>query len=315
MRQLTALVFAGAAICVVSVAAVQSPSRVQESGSRPTQTIWSGVYSEAQAYRGEKVADTTCIGCHGPKLDGGDSGPKLVGETFLANWSSQSVGELFDWLREAMPAEAPGTLSREDAAAVIAYIFKLNKMPAGKVDLPTEREALGRINIVADKPAARVPGPAIARLDGTTIDTTALTERIEALTRAANVHGLTVTIFNDAKMVYSRAFGVADLPAGKPLRTDTEIYGASLSKAVFSVLVMKLVEQGVLDLDKPLQEYVQRAALAEPRHVLARGPERPPLRPALPAHHGAHEHEPHHRPPRLALVRAGPEAAHPLRAR
>ena len=76
--------------------------------------MWSGVYSEAQAYRGEKVADTTCIGCHGPKLDGGDSGPKLVGETFLANWSSQSVGVMFDWIREAMPAEAPGTLSKED---------------------------------------------------------------------------------------------------------------------------------------------------------------------------------------------------------
>jgi mono/diheme cytochrome c family protein len=160
VRQLTGLVFAGAAICVVSAAAqsprVQSPtvqsSGVQESGSLPTQTIWSGVYSEAQAYRGEKVADTTCIGCHGPKLDGGDSGPKLVGETFLENWSSQSVGVLFDWLREAMPAEAPGTLSREDAAAVIAYIFKLNKLPAGKGDLPIEPEALNRINIVSDKP-------------------------------------------------------------------------------------------------------------------------------------------------------------------
>ena len=72
---------------------------VRERPHRP-QTVWSGVYSEAQAYRGEKVADTTCIGCHGPKLDGGDSGPKLVGEAFLANWSSQSVGELFDWLRK-----------------------------------------------------------------------------------------------------------------------------------------------------------------------------------------------------------------------
>jgi serine-type D-Ala-D-Ala carboxypeptidase/endopeptidase len=102
----------------------------------------------------------------------------------------------------------------------------------------------------------RASGATITRLDDTTIDTTTLTERIEALTRAANVHGLTVTIFNDAKKVYSRAFGAASLPAGKPLQTKTEIYGASLSKAVFSVLVMKLVEQGVLDLDKPLQEYV-----------------------------------------------------------
>jgi CubicO group peptidase (beta-lactamase class C family) len=99
-------------------------------------------------------------------------------------------------------------------------------------------------------------GATTSRLDGTTIDTTALTRRIDALTRAANVQGLTVTIFNGAERVYSRAFGVADLPTGKPLRTSTEIYGASLSKAVFSVLVMRLVEQGVLDLDKPLQEYV-----------------------------------------------------------
>ena len=102
----------------------------------------------------------------------------------------------------------------------------------------------------------RSSGSTITRLDGTTIDATALTERIDALTRAANVQGLTVTVFNGAEKVYSHAFGVADLTTGKPLRTDTEIYGASLSKAVFSVLVMKLVEQGVLDLDKPLQDYV-----------------------------------------------------------
>jgi len=115
-------------------------------------TVWSGVFSEAQAYRGEKVADTSCIGCHGSNLDGGDSGPRLVGQQFLENWSSQSVRQLFDWLREAMPAEAPGTLSREDAAAVVAYILKLNKMPAGKQDLPTDGEALGRIGIVANRP-------------------------------------------------------------------------------------------------------------------------------------------------------------------
>lgn len=158
MRQLTGLIVTSAAIwmaCVLYAAAAPSPG-VQSPESKvrslQTQTVWRGVYSEAQAYRGEKVADTTCIGCHGPKLDGGDSGPKLVGETFLANWSSQSVGELFNWLREAMPAEAPGTLSKDDAAAVIAYILKLNKIPAGKVDLSTEGDALGRIGIVAAPP-------------------------------------------------------------------------------------------------------------------------------------------------------------------
>ena len=157
MRQLTVFIPASALVWSLCVAyAVASQSRgVGESGSPQIQTIWSGVYSEAQAYRGEKVADTTCIGCHGPKLDGGDSGPKLVGEAFIANWSSQSMAVMFDWIREAMPAEAPGTLSKNDTAAVIAYILKLNKMPAGKQDLSVEPDALGRIQIVADKPADR----------------------------------------------------------------------------------------------------------------------------------------------------------------
>lgn len=126
-------------------------STMYAAGAQP-QTIWNGVYSEAQAYRGEKVADTTCIGCHGPKLDGGDSGPKLVGEDFLANWSSQPMGVMFDWIREAMPAEAPGTMSRDETAAVIAYILKLNKIPAGKQDLSTDPEMLRRISIVDAPP-------------------------------------------------------------------------------------------------------------------------------------------------------------------
>lgn len=110
--------------------------------------------------------------------------------------------------------------------------------------------------IAACESGGRLSAGTVRRLDGTTIDQAAISERIEALTRAARVHGLTVTIFNDAKPVYSRAFGAADVKAGRPLETSTEIYGASLSKAVFSVLVMKLVERGLLDLDKPLQDYV-----------------------------------------------------------
>jgi D-alanyl-D-alanine-carboxypeptidase/D-alanyl-D-alanine-endopeptidase len=105
--------------------------------------------------------------------------------------------------------------------------------------------------------APRPATPEIVRLDGTRIDPATMTARIEELTKAANVQGLTVTVFNDAKVVYLRAFGSANLPAGQPLRTDTEFYGASLSKAVFGVLVMKLVEQGVIDLDTPLQDYVK----------------------------------------------------------
>ena len=139
-RRATAAIATFWVLCAVCAAAAQ------------TRTVWSGVYSESQAYRGEKIADTTCIGCHGPRLDGGDSGPKLVGDEFIANWSSQPVAVLFDWVREAMPPEAPGTLSRNDTAAVIAYILKLNKIPTGKEDLSTDPELLRQISIVDAPP-------------------------------------------------------------------------------------------------------------------------------------------------------------------
>ena len=139
------------ALCLTYVAAGQGQG-VAESGNPQRQTVWGGVYTETQAYRGEKVADTSCIGCHGSNLDGGDSGPRLVGPAFLGNWSSQPLSELFKWIREAMPPDAPGTLSKDDTAAVVAYILQLNKMPAGKQNLPSEADDLTHIFVVEAKP-------------------------------------------------------------------------------------------------------------------------------------------------------------------
>lgn len=74
----------------------------------------------------------------------------------------------------------------------------------------------------------------------------------------AQVQGLAVTIFNKNQPMYKKAFGYKSFQTKEPLKTSTNLYGASLSKAVFAVLVMKLVEEEVLDLDKPLQEYLPK---------------------------------------------------------
>jgi alcohol dehydrogenase (cytochrome c) len=117
------------------------------------QSVWSGIYSEAQAYRGEKVADTVCLGCHGAGLQGGDSGPRLVGETFLSAWNNRSVADLFDYIAQTMPENAPGTLKPEDVASAIAYLLKQNSMPSGGQELLPAREALAPITILAVQPA------------------------------------------------------------------------------------------------------------------------------------------------------------------
>ena len=118
----------------------------------PANTVWSGVYTEAQAFGGEKVADTLCQGCHGAGLAGGDSGPKLVGPDFLAQWNGRSIRDLFSVISRTMPENAPGTLKNEEVAAVIAYILKVNDMPAGNQALASEQDALAPIRLMAAKP-------------------------------------------------------------------------------------------------------------------------------------------------------------------
>ncbi len=98
----------------------------------------------------------------------------------------------------------------------------------------------------------------ISRLDGTEISKDSLTKKINQLVTDAEVQGLAVAIFNNKQPVYQNTFGYKDFQKKLVLTDSTNIYGASLSKAVFSVLVMKLVEDNVIDLDTPLESYLPK---------------------------------------------------------
>ena len=98
----------------------------------------------------------------------------------------------------------------------------------------------------------------IKRLDGSTISNEALTGKILQLTKDANIHGLAVSIFDDNKVKYQQTFGYKDFNKKWELNDTSNMYGASLSKAVFAVLVMKLLEEKVINLDKPLQSYLPK---------------------------------------------------------
>ena len=98
----------------------------------------------------------------------------------------------------------------------------------------------------------------IVRLDNSRITTQQLDEKISQLMRDASVTGMAVSVFNDNKPVYHKVFGYKNSDTQAPLQTNTNFYGASLSKAVFAVLVMKLVEEKIIDLDTPLQDYLPK---------------------------------------------------------
>ena len=73
---------------------------------------------------------------------------------------------------------------------------------------------------------------------------------------AAHVTGLAITIFQNDTVAFMRGFGYAVDSTKRPLLPRTNLYAASLSKAVFGTLVMKLAREGVIDLDKPLESYL-----------------------------------------------------------
>lgn len=64
-------------------------------------------------------------------------------------------------------------------------------------------------------------------------------------------NGLAIAVIDKGRVAYVSAYGVRNT-AGDPLETDTVMYGASLTKTVFAYTVLRLVDQGKLDLDLPL---------------------------------------------------------------
>ena len=86
-----------------------------------------------------------------------------------------------------------------------------------------------------------------------------LDAEIQRLMTAARVPGVQLALIQDGKVTYSHAYGYANVDKQQALRTDTIMYAASLTKAVFAYTVMQLVDEGVLTLDAPLPTLLKKS--------------------------------------------------------
>jgi mono/diheme cytochrome c family protein len=89
-----------------------------------------GSYSAAQANRGKTLYSDQCVACHGEMLEG-VVGPPLTGDDFLTDFGNHPVADVVQKIQATMPQQAPGTLTRAQAADLTAYILQANKYPAG----------------------------------------------------------------------------------------------------------------------------------------------------------------------------------------
>lgn len=116
---------------------------------------WDGIYTEAQAQRGEPLYSQYCASCHGPDMSGGEMAPGLAGGEFSSNWNDLSIGDLFERMRISMPQNSPGSLSRQQNADILAFMLFKNSVPAGTTELSTQTEILNGIKFVAQKPSVQ----------------------------------------------------------------------------------------------------------------------------------------------------------------
>jgi CubicO group peptidase (beta-lactamase class C family) len=84
-----------------------------------------------------------------------------------------------------------------------------------------------------------------------------LNSRISILMRDYQIPGLNIALIKEGKLSWTKAYGFADLSENRKMTTATYCRVESISKSVTAWGIMKLVEQGKLDLNKSVKEYIK----------------------------------------------------------
>jgi mono/diheme cytochrome c family protein len=142
----------GAACCAWIVVGVYSV----ESDARQARQVTAGVYSAAQAARGQALYMKECASCHGDAMEG-TIGPAMAGSLFLETWSARSLAELVDKIHKTMPFNLPGSLTRQQSIDLAAYVLQVGKFAAGNAELSEAQLATTTFPKVATTAATAAP--------------------------------------------------------------------------------------------------------------------------------------------------------------
>lgn len=127
-RQARALLLVGAGLGCCGAVALSAQEK---------KSVKAGVYTAAQAERGETLFRAKCASCHAPN--------RFTDDLFYTSFAGKPLWEMFDVISDSMPEDNPGGMKKEEYADVIAYLLKLNNFPAGASELPIEKDALSAI--------------------------------------------------------------------------------------------------------------------------------------------------------------------------
>jgi CubicO group peptidase (beta-lactamase class C family) len=114
----------------------------------------------------------------------------------------------------------------------------------------------------------------ILRFDGKPVSVERIDSEAKRMMREARVQGLAMAAIDDGKVAFVRSWGYRNVAKKLPLQTDTIMYGASLTKFAFAYFVMQLVDEGKLDLDRPIATYLPKPLPDYPFYAALKDDER-----------------------------------------
>lgn len=133
----------GAACIGASLAVPPIQAQVTDSTARSTAD---SSFTDEQAGRGETVFTRVCLECH-TRTD-------MANADFRLKWGGQTTYDLYKNIVTTMPDSDPGSLPRADYEDVVAYILKLNGVPAGAAPLAGDSVVLSRAKLVLPSKSA-----------------------------------------------------------------------------------------------------------------------------------------------------------------
>ena len=100
-------------------------------------TVLEGVFTEAQAARGQAAFRANCVRCHAENLLGQGTAP-LAGAAFMERWREDGLDTIFEDMSTRMPNDNPGTLPKNTYLDILTYVLRFNTFPVGAAELTVD---------------------------------------------------------------------------------------------------------------------------------------------------------------------------------
>jgi CubicO group peptidase (beta-lactamase class C family) len=189
------------------------------------------------------------------------------GETNVRWCAAIALGKIGGDAREAVPMLARALCDTDDNVRWSAVVALGGMRTRARDAIP----ALIRCLHDRDEDVRRGADMSLDAIDpgrrSRTPDWRVVVAAVDSLTPALmgelHVPGVSIAVIHRRGIVWSGEYGIADVSRHAPVTRETLFEAASMSKPVFAYIVMKLVEQGKLELDRPLTGYLKERVLPD----------------------------------------------------